>query len=86
MSKDEAAIKFIAWAEKNGYVNIRVLFGGKHDRVWADTTEATGYPNTKTIRVGLHHHIEDVPPEDYTHILMSLEDRAAWRKKKEASP
>ena len=80
MSEIEASERFIAWAISQGYTDVKVVYGKKKDQVWAKTTEKTGYPNVKNIRVGLRHHIKDVPHEDYTNILMSLEDRDKWKK------
>ena len=68
--------QFLAYAEKNCYRNVKITRFKNHDRVYANTTERSGYPNLETIIVYLRHHIEDVPPEHYSNILWSLEDRA----------
>ena len=80
MNELEAAERFIAWATSQGYCEVKIVYGKRKDQVWAKTTEKTGYPNLKTIRVGLRGLIKDVQPESYSEILMSLEDHERWRR------
>ena len=74
---------FLRYMEENDYSDVEVRRFKIRDHVWyrapPDPSNPEGVKVQVLLKDGLH--IEDIPPENYTHIAMSREERAWWRLK-----